>query len=112
MFSTEGNRPVVNMMAGGDLDGDCYFVCWDNDLIPEEDAIPLDYLSASPVDKQIIPEDMISPLMVDWFLRFHRTDTVGLINWYYDCLWDICEDGSKDPRCEKIAEMASRAVVK
>lgn len=29
VFSSKGYRPVCNMMAGGDLDGDVYFVCWD-----------------------------------------------------------------------------------
>lgn len=29
VFSSKGKRPVCNMMAGGDLDGDVYFVSWD-----------------------------------------------------------------------------------
>jgi RNA-dependent RNA polymerase len=29
VFSSKGHRPACNMMAGGDLDGDVYFVCWD-----------------------------------------------------------------------------------
>lgn len=32
VFSSKGERPQFNKMAGGDLDGDVYFVCWD-DLI-------------------------------------------------------------------------------
>ena len=29
IFNSKGPRPLCNMMAGGDLDGDVYFVCWD-----------------------------------------------------------------------------------
>jgi len=29
VFSSKGERPTCNMMSGGDLDGDVYFVCWD-----------------------------------------------------------------------------------
>jgi hypothetical protein len=33
VFSSKGERPMCNMMAGGDLDGDVYFVCWDKSLM-------------------------------------------------------------------------------
>ena len=33
VFSTLGERPNCQMMAGGDLDGDVYFVSWDKDLL-------------------------------------------------------------------------------
>lgn len=33
VFPSTGNRPLCNMMAGGDLDGDVYFVCWDQELM-------------------------------------------------------------------------------
>lgn len=28
VFPSTGERPLCNMMSGGDLDGDVYFVCW------------------------------------------------------------------------------------
>lgn len=33
VFSSKGQRPACNMMAGGDLDGDVYFVSWDAQLL-------------------------------------------------------------------------------
>ena len=33
VFSSKGERPTCNKMSGGDLDGDVYFVCWDQELI-------------------------------------------------------------------------------
>ncbi|KAI8648971.1 RNA-dependent RNA polymerase [Fusarium keratoplasticum] len=29
VFSTRGSRPAADLMSGGDLDGDQFFVCWD-----------------------------------------------------------------------------------
>ncbi|KAK7219088.1 hypothetical protein V2G26_007091 [Clonostachys chloroleuca] len=34
VFSTRGRRPAADMMSGGDLDGDQFFVCWDPELVP------------------------------------------------------------------------------
>jgi RNA-dependent RNA polymerase len=33
VFPSTGERPLCNMMAGGDLDGDVYFICWDETII-------------------------------------------------------------------------------
>lgn len=32
VFPSTGDRPLCNMMAGGDLDGDVYFICWDKSI--------------------------------------------------------------------------------
>jgi hypothetical protein len=34
VFSTKGKRSPADMMSGGDLDGDTFFVTWDPDLVP------------------------------------------------------------------------------
>ena len=33
VFSKFGKRPLCNKLSCGDLDGDEYFVCWDNRLV-------------------------------------------------------------------------------
>ena len=33
VFSSKGDRPQSNMMSGGDLDGDEFFISWDQKLV-------------------------------------------------------------------------------
>lgn len=43
VFPSTGERPLCNMMSGGDLDGDVYFVCWNNlitDYLTEDQIQP------------------------------------------------------------------------
>lgn len=39
-------RPHPNECSGSDLDGDIYFVCWDDELIPHKQFEPMDYSPA------------------------------------------------------------------
>lgn len=41
-------RPHPNECSGGDLDGDLYFVCWDENLIPSKTDTPMDYIARKP----------------------------------------------------------------
>lgn len=33
VFSSKGERPECNKMSGGDLDGDVYFICWEDAIL-------------------------------------------------------------------------------
>ncbi|OQV00754.1 AAA domain-containing protein [Cladophialophora immunda] len=46
VFSTDGKRPAADLMSGGDLDGDTFFVCWDSELIPQAISEPAEYPGA------------------------------------------------------------------
>ena len=37
VFSSQGTRPAFNKMSNGDLDGDTYFVCWDQEIVSHFD---------------------------------------------------------------------------
>ena len=43
VFSTDesAKRPVPHEIHESDLDGDEYFVCWDQDLVPEKEMAPM-----------------------------------------------------------------------
>lgn len=49
VFPTRGSRPHADESSGGDLDGDEFFVSWDQDLIPSWRSAPFDYSSSSPL---------------------------------------------------------------
>ena len=43
VFPKVGRRPEQCKMSGGDLDGDIFFIIWDENLIPAADAPANDY---------------------------------------------------------------------
>ena len=43
VFPVNGNRPHADEMSGGDLDGDKFFVCWDQELVPVKTEQPCSY---------------------------------------------------------------------
>ena len=54
VFPTKGPRPHADESSGGDLDGDEFFVSWDQELIPRWRFAPFDYSPSSPLD--VIPD--------------------------------------------------------
>ncbi|KAK4182258.1 RNA dependent RNA polymerase-domain-containing protein [Podospora australis] len=58
VFSTKGKRPAADRMSGGDLDGDPFFVCWDQDIIPTTISDPAHYPGAKePLSFKPISDD-------------------------------------------------------
>lgn len=49
VFPTRGSRPHADESSGGDLDGDEFFVSWDQDLIPPWRSAPFEYSCNSPL---------------------------------------------------------------
>ena len=43
VFMTQGHRPLPDMTSGSDLDGDPFFVSWDERLLPVSECEPMDY---------------------------------------------------------------------
>lgn len=77
VFPVKGARPHPNEMSGSDLDGDIYFVCWEESLIPpESNKAPMDYTAKEKeqLSRQISEEDMIT-----FFGRYIESDQLGVI---------------------------------
>lgn len=76
VFPTRGNRPLCNMMAGGDLDGDVYFVCWDRELMqhlrPEIMEPPAKYQKP-----EFIKEKPKGDTLADYFVFYLERDVLG-----------------------------------
>lgn len=88
VFSSKGERPACNMMAGGDLDGDVYFVGWDKDLIhhlkPENIHEPATY--TKPV---FITEKPKGDSLADYFTFYLERDVLGKISMLHLGLCDM-----------------------
>jgi RNA-dependent RNA polymerase len=118
------------MMAGGDLDGDIFFVCWNPDIVePIQQVDPANYSSELPqndfpLKKAKLLDDkrktayltrLIYPLeltikerQISFFLRYVSDNELGLI-----CTtWEVfCDNlGAMDPRCRLLAQGAAHAV--
>ena len=77
IFPSKGERPHPDECSGSDLDGDNYFVFYDNDLIPKETVEPMSYL----VDKK---EENKNPKftindVIEYFAEYTNYNNLGLI---------------------------------
>ena len=76
VFPSTGERPLCNMMAGGDLDGDVYFVCWDeritSHLTEESIKAPAKYQKPD-----IIKTKPAEETIADYFTFYLERDVLG-----------------------------------
>ena len=96
VFPRIGDRPVPNMLAGGDLDGDDFFVIWDPKLIPKEwNHPPMDYQAPEPdeLDRDVRVDDL-----KNFFVKYMQNDFLALIAISHLALAD--KEGPKSRRCK------------
>jgi RNA-dependent RNA polymerase len=105
VFSTLGERPNCQMMAGGDLDGDVYFVSWDRDLLkyltPENMMEPASYVKPT-----VLKEKPDSETLADYFVFYLERDVLGKLANMHLALCDLKgRDGPKDEGCLHLAHL-------
>jgi hypothetical protein len=107
VFSQKGSRDLPSQLSGGDLDGDRYYLIWDEAAMPKRSYGPADYPRVDPIDigRQVTKDDMI-----DFFIQFMETDQLGRIAVLHRVLADQRDLGTLDPDCLTLAEMHSTAV--
>ena len=109
IFPSKGPRPHPNECSGSDLDGDNYFVFYDEDLILDEKNLskPMNYsFSLQPLKKDNIQiEDVI-----EYFAEYTNLNNLGLIGDAHLALADKDPKGAKGKIPMKIARKFSRAV--
>nr|CCD74482.1 RNA-dependent RNA polymerase 1 [Arabidopsis halleri subsp. halleri] len=76
VFPQKGLRPHPNECSGSDLDGDIYFVCWDQELIPPRTSEPMDY---TPEPAQILDHDVTIEEVEEYFANYIVNDSLGII---------------------------------
>jgi RNA-dependent RNA polymerase len=72
-----GDRDLGSMCSGGDLDGDDYFVAWNQDIIPEKwDVAAMDF---SPLAPNAVNRDVTVEDMTEFFVQYIKNDNLPTI---------------------------------
>jgi RNA-dependent RNA polymerase len=77
VFPSTGDRPVPNMLSGGDLDGDDFFIIWDEQLIPKEwNHPPMNFTPEKPYE---VADGVTVDDIRDFFVSYMKNDVLGLV---------------------------------
>ncbi|KAJ3339586.1 hypothetical protein HDU93_008003 [Gonapodya sp. JEL0774] len=106
VFSVLGDRPLPNMLSGGDLDGDIFWITADDRFFPPTTDPPMDY---KPPPPRTVPKVTITHVK-EFFTDFIQNDNLGLIANAHLVKADKSAMGARDPDCLKLAELHSQAV--
>ncbi|KAI0997746.1 RNA-dependent RNA polymerase 1 [Podosphaera aphanis] len=108
VLPSTGDRDIAGMCSGGDLDGDDYFVIWDEKLLPKEwNAEPMNYTASEP--RKLNRPVQITDLM-KFFVRYMKNDALRTIAPAHLANADYLHDSVKDPICLELAALHSKAV--
>ncbi|MFS7909401.1 putative RNA-directed RNA polymerase [Helianthus anomalus] len=109
IFPQKGNRPHTDEASGSDLDGDLYFVTWDENLIPpsKQSWTPMEYTAAEAIQLQ---RDVTHSDIIDFFAKNMVNDSLGTNCNAHVVHADMSECGALDEKCIKLAELAATAV--
>ncbi|KAG8082288.1 hypothetical protein GUJ93_ZPchr0014g47075 [Zizania palustris] len=107
VFPQRGERPHPNECSGGDLDGDLYFVTWDDRLVPEKVDTPMDYAATRPrIMDHIVTLEEIQKHFVDYLIN----DSLGAISTAHLIHADRSPLKARSPECLQLATLHSMAV--
>ena len=96
VFPSTGDRPVPNMLSGGDLDGDDFFIIWDPTLIPQHwNYPPMNYAGPKPkeLDRDVTVDDLR-----EFFVSYVKSDVLALVATAHLGLAD--EQGPTSAKCK------------
>ncbi|KAI9050431.1 hypothetical protein LZ554_005595 [Drepanopeziza brunnea f. sp. 'monogermtubi'] len=108
VFPASGDRDIPSMCSGGDLDGDDFFVIWDEALRPREwNCQPMNYIAPKPkLHNQ--PVQIVD--LMKFFVRFMKNDSLPAIAHAHLAQSDALPMSVKDPKCIELASLHSKAV--
>ncbi|KAL3678732.1 hypothetical protein R1sor_021688 [Riccia sorocarpa] len=109
VFPQNGPRPHPNEASGSDLDGDVYFVSWDERLVPPGGS------SFEPMEYDAHPAKMLkyavrTEHVVEFFAKHMVNDSLGRICNAHVVHADLSEKGALDEDCLFLAKEAAKAV--
>ncbi|PKI75664.1 hypothetical protein CRG98_003924 [Punica granatum] len=109
VFPQNGERPHANEASGSDLDGDLYFVTWDENLIPpsKKSWTPMQY---EPAEAKKLARGVTHEDIINFFVQHILNENLGAICNAHVVHADRSEQGALDENCLLLAEKAALAV--
>ncbi|KAL2347799.1 hypothetical protein Fmac_001799 [Flemingia macrophylla] len=107
VFPQKGPRPHPNECSGSDLDGDIYFVCWDQELVPSRTVKPMDYTAAASIE---LDHDVMIEEVEEYFTNYIVNDSLGIIANAHTVFADKEPLKAMSEPCIKLAKLFSTAV--
>ena len=107
IFPQKGPRPHPNECSGSDLDGDDYFVFYDEELIPKETVEPMNYNFNV---KAKTKDNITSQDIIEYFAEYINSNNLGMIAHAHLARSDLDPQGARGIIPMKLAEKFSRAV--
>ncbi|CAN6248973.1 unnamed protein product [Urochloa humidicola] len=107
VFPQRGDRPHPNECSGGDLDGDLFFITWDDKLIPEKVDAPMDYTATRP---RIMDHVVTLEEIQKHFVSYMINDALGVISTAHLIHADRNPLKARSPECLQLAALHSMAV--
>ena len=90
------------------MDGDLYFVCWNESLLPRKPNYPpMDYPA---LQKMVQDEPITAADMTKFVVDYIRSDQLGVIDNAHKALADVEKGGVESEICLHLAELHSLAV--
>ncbi|BBG94600.1 hypothetical protein Prudu_002930 [Prunus dulcis] len=102
-----GGLPHPNECSGSDLDGDIYFVCWDDELIPSRQIQPMDY---TPAPTLALDHDVTIEEVEEYFVNYMVNDSLGIIANAHTAFADREPLKAMSKLCIELAKLFSIAV--
>ena len=109
VFPAAGYRPEQHKMSGGDLDGDCFMVIWDEDILSKMHP---DMIKPPAVYKKYEDDSKLeSNRIEDHIKRYFEKDNLGHLSNVHLALCDqLGATGPYDPDCVELSRLISVAV--
>ncbi|XP_057854773.1 probable RNA-dependent RNA polymerase 1 [Cryptomeria japonica] len=107
VFPQQGQRPHPDECSGSDLDGDQYFVSWDESLIPPQQDQPMDY-EAKPAE--VLDHEVTIEEIQEYFANYMLNDTLGIISNRHTVYADQEPNMARSEICLELAQLFSTAV--
>ncbi|XP_058079109.1 probable RNA-dependent RNA polymerase 1 [Magnolia sinica] len=107
VFPQKGKRPHPNECSGSDLDGDVYFVSWDDELIPPRQIPPMEYIAKPPV---LLDHDVEIEEVEEYFTDYMVNDNFRVIANTHTVFADKEPLKANSQACIKLAKLFSIAI--